>query len=132
MVSKPRAALREGVTLRAVNLSRKVVECPVCGTVSKRHSLGHRWLRDIGLTQPSILEITYSKHYCTKCERHFNIPMEQLAHKESHYTHRIHRAAVDLITKQNLTFEAAQSFMERKYHVRVPTSTMSDWINFDI
>ena len=122
----------EGVKIRAINLSRKIVECPRCNTDSKRHSLGHRWLRDIGLSAPVILEVTYSKHYCPKCERHFNLPMEHLAQPGSNFTNRVHRTAIDLVAKQDYTLEKATEFMERKYQVHVPATTIHDWVAVEV
>ena len=50
-----------GVMVRSINLSVKQTECPKCNTNSTRHSLGHRWLREVGLSHPVLLEITFSK-----------------------------------------------------------------------
>jgi len=119
------------VKVRQINLSRKNVECPRCGSESKRHSLGHRWLRDVGIHEPVILEVIYSKHYCVKCERHFNLPMEHLAQERLNFTNRVQRTAVDLVAKQGFTLQRANEFMKMKYHVHVPATTIHDWVATD-
>ena len=118
----------EGVKIRALNLSRKVVDCPTCQTPAKRHSLGHRWIRDIGTTSPAIIEITFSKHYCPKCDQHFNLPTEHLAPARSNFTNRVHKTAIDLVRHGNTHTEASK-FMEKKYNVHVPASTIAEWVN---
>jgi len=122
----------EGVKIRQINLSRKICDCPVCSTPSKRHSLGHRWLREIGLSAPVVLEVTYSKHYCAKCQKHFNLPMDHLALPGSNFTNRVHRTAIDLVVKQCLTLERAKEAMLAKYHVLVPPTTIHDWVAVEV
>ena len=64
---------------RKINLSRKEIYCPKCNTLSKRHSEGRRRLREVGINSPVVLEVTYSKHYCLNCRKHFSQPMDHLA-----------------------------------------------------
>jgi transposase len=118
----------EGVRIKQINLSRKVAPCPTCGADSRRHQMGHRWLRDLGLSGPVVIEVAYSKHRCAKCEKMFNLPMEHLAKKGSNFTVRLQRTAIDLVVKQNMTLNAAQEEMRRKYHAVVPATTIHDWI----
>ena len=116
------------IKIRNINLSRKTVECPECNTISKRNTLGHRWLREIGLSHPVVLEVTYSKHRCPKCERIFNLPMDHLAMPRSNFTNRVHRVATDLVRMQGYTLEKAKEYMQLKYHVCVPATTIHDWL----
>lgn len=116
------------VKVRTINLSRKTATCPRCGTMSKRHSIGHRKLREVGISCATVLEVTYSKHYCPECRKHFSLPMDHLAQPASRFTNRVRRTAIDLITKESLTLEKAAGIMAEKYHVRVPPTTLHDWV----
>ena len=117
-----------GVRFRGINLSRKMIECPKCGTVSKRHSEGTRQLREIGITSPVVLVVTYSKHYCTVCRKHFSQPMEHIAMPSGRFTNRVRRAALDMVSAQQLTLEKAANRMRQKYFVHVPPTTLHDWV----
>ena len=125
-------SIPRGTKIRRINLSRKIAPCPRCGTASKRHSLGKRKLREVGISAPTMLEVIYSKHYCTTCRRHFSLPMEHLALPSGRFTNRVRRTAVDLVTKQDLTLEKATKRMELKYHVHVPPTTLHDWVVADM
>jgi len=120
--------LPRGVKIRKINLSRKVAYCVKCGTLSKRHSLGHRRLREVGVTGPTILYITYSKHYCLKCRKHFSLPMEHIALPSGRFTNRVRRTAVALVLKEAMTLEKATLRMRQKYHVHIPPTTLHDWV----
>jgi transposase len=117
-----------GIKVRKINLSRKVAACPRCGMVGKRHSIGRRRLREVGISSPTRLEVTYSKHYCVNCHKHFSQPMEHLALPSGRFTNRVRRTAVDLVVKHDLTLEKATSQMRTKYHVHVPPTTLHDWV----
>ena len=113
---------------RRMNLSRKEAPCPKCSTVSKRHSCGRRTLREIGISSPTVLEITYSKHYCMTCRKHFSLPMDHLAQPSGRFTNRVRRTAVALVVKEALTLEKATQRMRQKSHVHVPPTTLHDWV----
>ena len=117
-----------GTKIRKINLSRKSYLCPRCNTIGKRHSIGKRILREIGVSGPTVLEVTYSKHYCIRCQKHFSIPMNHLAMFAGRFTNRARKAAVDLVTKQSMTFEDATAYMRQKYHVHIPPTTLHDWV----
>ena len=120
-----------GVKCRRMNLSRKTAPCPKCSTVSKRHSIGQRTLREVGISSPTILEITYSKHYCMTCRKHFSIPMDHLAQPSGRFTNRVRRTAVALVVKEALTLEKATLRMRQKYYVHIPPTTLHDWVAVD-
>ncbi|MDR0868704.1 MAG: hypothetical protein LBP75_09595 [Planctomycetota bacterium] len=122
------AAPQRGIKVRKINLSRKTAVCPRCGAVGKRHSIGHRRLREVGISSPTILEVIYSKHFCSTCRRHFSLPMDHLALPSGRFTNRVRRTAVDLVNKQDLTLEKATFQMRQKYHVHVPPTTLHDWV----
>ncbi len=117
-----------GTKIRKINLSRKTAPCPRCSAISKRHSIGHRRLREVGISGPTVLEVTYSKHYCVNCRKHFSLPMDHLAQPSGRFTNRVRRTAVDLVVKQSLTLEKATQRMRQKYHVHVPPTTLHDWV----
>lgn len=123
-----KTALPRGVKIRKINLSRKTAPCPHCGTISKRHSIGQRKLREVGISAPTLLEVTYSKHYCPTCRKHFSLPMDHLAMPSGRFTNRVRRTAVDLVVKQSMTLEKATQRMRAKYHVHVPPTTLHDWV----
>jgi transposase len=99
------AVSSQGIKVRQINLSRKTAICPRCGTIGKRHSVGHRRLREIGIAGPTVLEVIYSKHYCPTCRKHFSLPMDHLALPSGRFTNRVRRTAVDLVVKNDMTGE---------------------------
>lgn len=122
------SCLPRGTKVRKLNLARREKECPQCGEISKRHSIGARRLREVGLSGPTVLEVTYSKHYCERCQRHFSLPMDHLAPPSGRFTNRVRRTAVDLVLKQKMTLEKAAGTMMQKYHVHVPPTTLHEWV----
>lgn len=120
--------LPRGVKVRKINLGRMNYPCQRCGTISKRHSIGKRRLREVGITAPAVLEVTYSKHYCVSCRKHFSLPMEHLAQPGGRFTNRVRRTAVDLVIKQSMTLDKATQRMRQKYFVHVPPTTLHDWV----
>lgn len=127
-----KAKIPEGTKVRRINLSRKVVPCPRCGLNAKRHSLGKRYLHEVSLESPTMLEVKYSKHYCVRCRRHFSLPMDHLAPPSGRFTNRVHRTAVGLVIKQCLTLKKASQRMRQKYHVHVPPTTIHDWVSSEM
>jgi len=124
----PHSSGQSNSKVREINLSRKTAPCPRCNTISKRHSVGHRRLREVGLSYPTTLEVTYSKHYCVNCRKHFSLPMDHLARPSGRFTNRVRRTSISLVTKQEITFEKATQTMWSKYHVRIPPTTLHDWV----
>ena len=115
-------------SIRQINLSRKMVPCPKCQTMSKRHCNSVRIIKEVALRVPKMLKITYSKHYCVTCKKHFSLPMGQIARSGSQFTNRVRRIAVDLVMMQALTLEKASQKMSEKYKVHVPATTLHDWV----
>jgi hypothetical protein len=120
--------ITKGAKVRELNFSRKIAPCPRCGEICKRHSVGKRRIREIGIKGPSVLEVTYSKHYCVNCRKYFSLPMEHLAPPNSRFTNRVHRIALDLMGNQSLSYKEATNRMEQKYHVHIPPTTLCDWV----
>ncbi len=115
-------------TTRRIALTRKKAHCPRCGELSKRHSTCHRRLREIGITGPTVVEVTYSKHYCGRCRKHFTIGMDHLAPASGRFTHRVRRVAVEMVARQGMTLSGASWRMRQRYFVNVPPTTIHDWV----
>lgn len=116
------------VKTRRIIMARRSALCPACGAACKRHSNGRRRLREIGVTGPTVVEVTYSKHYCERCRKHFSLPMDHLAPAYGRFTNRVRRTAVELVVSQALTLDKATQRMRQKYFVHVPPTTLHDWV----
>ena len=63
--------------------------CPRCGHQAYRDKQYQRTLHDLGNLDgwcPRDLVVTYSQHYCTKCQKYFNADLSELAPSGSQYT----------------------------------------------
>ena len=70
---------------RSRNYRRR--SCPHCQHSSYRDRIVNRTLHDLGdlkANRPIDLQITYSQHYCSVCDRYFNADMDDLALPKSH------------------------------------------------
>lgn len=114
--------------IRYINLSKAEEPCPKCGTISKRHSVGKRKLHEINKSKPLILEVTLSKHYCLLCRKHFSLSLGSLAPSKSRYTTQVRRIAVDYVAQAHMTLEDASFEMQKKHNVRVPPTTLYEWV----
>lgn len=117
-----------GTKFRKINMTKKLAPCPRCKALSKRHSVGRRRLREIGINCPTMVEVTYSKHYCDKCRKHFSLPMDYIAAPSARFTNRVRRTAVDLVIKGGCSLETAMRRMRVNYFVHVPPTTLHDWV----
>lgn len=120
------------IKTRRIHMSRKAAPCPCCGSVCRRHSNARRHLWEIGVTGPTVVEVTYSKHYCERCRKHFSLPMDHLAPTYGRCTWRVRLAAVDLVVHQAMTLDKAAARMLEKHHVRVPPTTLHDWMKAEL
>lgn len=123
---------KKNVKIRRLHLSSRELSCPYCGTKSKRHSTGERTFRDVGKTTFVHLVVIYSKHYCKQCERYFSQPMDNLGPPRSRFTHAVIDKAVDLVLSHGMTLDNASLQMLLKHHVRVPATTLHDWLSTTI
>lgn len=112
---------------RRITISHKTALCSKCGAVSKRHSTGNRRIHEIGHDRPVVLDVTYSKHECRICRKHFSIDMSHIAPPRGQFTHRVVRTAVAL-ANAGMTMAKVSHVMQWKYHVRVPQTTIHDWM----
>ena len=89
-------------------------------------------MHDLGVGRPRILEITYSKHYCVNCRKHFSVRMDHLAQNGARYTHKVHRIAVDYVINQSMTLRKVALKMKEKHHVNVSESIVHKWVVADM
>jgi hypothetical protein len=78
--------------------------------------------------RPRDIHLTYSQHYCCKCQRYFNADVSDLAPPGSHYTHRVLALAVRLVVEDGLPYRAASWHLWRDHRVFVPFSTIQNWV----
>jgi transposase-like protein len=105
--------------------------CPRCGHSSYRDSRGCRTLHDLGgprTGRPQDVVVTYSRHYCTRCRKYFNVDMTDLADPGSHSTRRVVDAAVRLVVEDGLPCRATSWGLWRDHRVFVPYATIQNWV----
>ena len=105
--------------------------CLRCGHFCYRHQWGERTLHDLGdlsTGHPIDLRVTYSSHYCSRCRRHFNVDLSDVAPPGSHYTHRVIELAVRLVVEDNLPYRPASWHLWRDHRVFVPFATIQNWV----
>lgn len=105
--------------------------CPKCGHGAYRHKHGQRTLHDLGdlySGRPVDLLVTYSHHYCAKCQKYFNVDLSDLALPGSHYTHRVIQMAVRLVVEDSLPYRPASWHLWRDHRVFVPFATIQNWV----
>ncbi len=116
------------MAIRRIVISHPAYPCPRCNRLAARHGHGHRRLREIGIKSPAVVEVTYSKHYCKNCRKHFSAPMEHIAPAFSRFTYRVRWAAIEMVASKAMTLENATRQMWQKHFVRVPLTTLHDWV----
>ena len=104
--------------------------CPQCEHSSYRHRRAKRVLHDLGdlaAGRPHDIHLTYSVHYCTECDKYFNVDMSDLALPGAHYTHRVVALAVRLVVEDGLPYQAASWHLWRDHRVFAPWATIQNW-----
>jgi transposase len=79
--------------------------CPYCGKRCYRHDTCTRVLHYVGDLvggRPRDINLEYSQHRCTKCQKSFNADMSEYAWPKAHYTHRVVSLAVRLVIEDGL------------------------------
>jgi len=105
--------------------------CPRCGHSAYRDKQSQRTLHDLGNLDvwcPCDLVVTYSQHYCTKCQKYFNADLSDLAPPGSQYTHRVIDLAVRLVVEDSLPSRPASWHLWRDHRVFVPFATIQNWV----
>jgi hypothetical protein len=72
--------------------------------------------------------VAYSRHYCSRCKRHFSVELSDLAPPGSHYTQRVLSLAVRLVVEDGLPYRLASWHLWRDHRVFVPFATIQNWI----
>lgn len=119
--------LQETETL-SVRRVRRCARCASCNAVSRRHSTTRRRLRHLGLDHPVVLEVTQSVHYCAKCQKHFKLPIDDLAEPGSLFTRAVKEKALASVFADSLPIQAVVLRMLRDFHVQVPPTTLYYWM----
>lgn len=117
------------VVKRSRNYKRR--PCPQCGHSAYRDHVFTRVLHDLGdltANRPIDLQVTYSQHYCLKCDRYFNADMDDLALPKVRYTHRVVTMAVRLVVEDGLPYRVASWHLWRDHRVFVPFATIQNWV----
>lgn len=114
-------------TTRRVNIARRHAFCPICSSAGKRHSTGERRLSDLGTDGPVEIVLTFSKHYCPKCRKHFTPHANNIVADRSKYTNRVKAKALELLFKGGLNLPQTCHRMRDRYHVILHESTIHDW-----
>ena len=116
--------------IRTVNFSRN--EHYYC-IIDKKHPTtihsfkNFRYLKEIGIGRPVLLQVQYPKIDCKNCHRIRSYDLGFLAPPGAGSTHRVRRTAVGLYL--NMTLEKVSERMKMKYHVHVAPTTVHDWVN---
>ena len=105
--------------------------CRLCGCRAGRYAAASRTLHDLGdlcSGRPVDLVVTYSKHRCPHCGRHFSVDLSDLALPKCLYTRRVQRMAVRLVAEDGLPYQAASWHLWRDHRVFVPYATIHIWV----
>ena len=117
------------VTERSCNHRRR--PCARCGHSCYRDRTSQRTLHDLGdllSGRPHDIQLSYSVHYCSKCQKYFNADMSALAPPGSHYTNRVIDLAVRLVVEDGLPYRVASWSLWRDHRVFVPFATIQNWV----
>ncbi len=117
-------------TLVAYDRNHAHTPCPRCGHLASRHTCGQRTFHDLGDLStgcPVDLLVTYSSHYCSKCQQYFNVDLSDVALPGSHYTRRVTQLAVRLVVEDGLPYRPTSWHLWRDHRVFVPFATIQNW-----
>src|SRR5271170_207740 len=104
--------------------------CPNCDHSATRLRTAQRTLHDLGdpiRGRPRDVHVTYSQHYCRRCDHYFNADMLDLAVPNGHYTHRVVATAVRCVVEDGLPYRTASWHLWRDHRVFVPFATIQNW-----
>lgn len=107
-----------------MNISKiyNIKSCPKCGTMSKKHSVGIRKVKCLGI----IKEIKHSKHYCPTCRKIFSVGYDG-AQRCRLYSDKLINKCVQLVKEGN-SFTNTSKIINSKYRTHVPISTIHGWV----
>lgn len=128
-ITRPELLPKAKIVQRSRNYPR--LPCPQCRKSSFRNRTCTRVLHDLGdlvAGRPRDIELVYSQHRCTKCNRFFNADTSEYAAAKSRYTHRVVSLAVRLVVEDGLPYQAASWHLWRDHRVFVPFATIQNWV----
>lgn len=110
-------------TFDGVEIVSKRVPCPKCFLDCGRHSIGTKKMKHTS----GILKIRYSKHYCTRCRRHFSHP------GVFKYGPTYGRSSWDFMFEaislaKHMTLDRACLVLQEKTGNYLAPSTLFDWV----
>jgi hypothetical protein len=109
----------------------KHLPCPQCGKACFRNRTRTRVLHDVGdlvTSKPHDIELLYSQHRCTKCQKFFDADTSEYSLPKARYTHRVVSLAVRLVVEDGLPYQAASWHLWRDHRVFVPFATIQNWV----
>ena len=115
--------------IKDIDLTNKTIECPVCGSISKRHSSATRLINDLGFSEAIQLRIKFNKYFCEECCKYFSFPMSDLAKNNCKFTNRVKTVCANLVVREGLKYKEAVRYMKKEYFVNVPLSNIGDWVS---
>jgi hypothetical protein len=88
-------------------------------------------LHDVGdlvTGKPRDIELLYSQHRCTKCQKFFDADTLEYSLPKARYTHRVVSLAVRLVVEDGLPYQAASWHLWRDHRVFIPFATIQNWV----
>ncbi len=128
-ITRPEDLPKPKIINRSRNFTHRL--CPRCNKSCFRSRTGSRTLHDLGdlvSGRPHEIQLIYSQHRCTRCRKHFNADMSDLALPRAHYTHRVVALAVRLVVEDGLPYQTASWHLWRDHRVFVPYATIQNWV----
>jgi len=126
-----RAAQSAEPIVKSVELIFQSLPCPNCDRPTPKRCLTHRYIYDYGDEQrcrPIQIHLQFSRHYCSKCKKHFAPDAGDIAPRKSRYTHRVIRHAIRLVVEDQLSYRVASWNLWRDHLVFVPHATIQNWV----
>ena len=128
-ITNPSELPQAKIVRRSRNFNQ--LPCPHCGKASYRNRTRTRRLHDVGdlaTGRPREIELLYSQHRCTKCNKFFDADTSEYGLPKAHYTHRVVSLAVRLVVEDGLPYQAASWHLWRDHRVFVPFATIQNWV----
>ena len=118
------------------DLVRSRLKCEMDGCEGTAQIHGKRKTRfnDLGSgpgPERSILDVSYGIYYCPECKSYFTQKIPEATYDRGHskLTKRVHDKAVSLVLEDGQTQVDVIRHMNRQYGARIPSATLSDWVN---
>lgn len=78
--------------------------------------------------RPRDIELLYSQHRCSKCNKFFDADTSEYSLPKARYTHRVVSLAVRLVVEDGLPYQTASWHLWRDHRVFVPFATIQNWV----